>query len=62
MKLLPRDWVMGPVISAFIVYLVTAQSMKQETAWELVFWFVSCTIIYYLGSAVRNAIFGPKGG
>ena len=56
MKLYPREWIVGPILSAFIVYLVSSRSLRQETAVELAAWFISVTLVYYLGYALRNAM------
>lgn len=60
MKLHPREWIVGPILSALIVYLVSSRSLRQETAVELAAWFVAVTLVYYLGSALRNALVRRK--
>lgn len=60
MKLTPRDLVVGPLIAGLIVYLTASRSLRHETLWELVAYFVGGTLIYYIGRAVTRLVVSKR--
>ena len=60
-KLHPRDLLLGPLYSAFFVYLVNRNRAFPQPVVELVPWFLLSTAVYYLLSALANLLRRTKG-